>query len=495
MQIDVFTLFPEIFPAYLNASILKKAIDADILQVSLHNIRDWTTDKHKVTDDTPYGGGGGMILKPEPIFTAIESVLGDSPDCPVIFFTPQGRVLNQQIVEEISRYPRIGILCGHYEGVDERVRAHLVTDEISIGDYVLTGGELPALILIDAVSRQFPGVLGDPMGAANDSHADGLLEHPHYTRPEEYRGWQVPDVLKSGDHSHVAQWRRRESLRRTSLRRPDLIQKAELTPEERRLVEVFLAEGSKERSAEYRIFVWNEIKRFLVEQGVDLDIGKFTRANKDLADLDQVYYLLVSRLKQKHKKETGILNDGFLQQALINFDVKGVAVEKKINPQFLLINILSVIDTRKVSTGIENFCRAVLGAADYLSKFDDLPNFLNFIDSFTEDEKTRKKLLDNLSKNICGFDHRTAANFLKDLGYVQFSTPDKKLVNLFEKIGLSSTQKDDVNDIIQKFAEDVGEQVWEIEHIFLLLGSGDNTSNGLQFEGEVSNFLSRLRNS
>ena len=229
MRFDVFTLFPEVLTPYLETSILQRARQRGLLEVALHNIRDWTSDRHHVTDDEPYGGGGGMVMKPEPIFTAVEGVLGISPACPVILLTPQGRLFSQALAFELAAQPRLALLCGRYEGVDERVRQHLVSDEISIGDYVLTGGELPALALIDAVARLIPGVLGDPDGALDDSHASGLLEYPHYTRPPEFRGWRVPDILISGDHARLARWRRQQALLRTRLRRPDLLQKAELS--------------------------------------------------------------------------------------------------------------------------------------------------------------------------------------------------------------------------------------------------------------------------
>lgn len=229
MRVDVFSLFPEVFPPYLDSSILKRAREAGLLEVGLHNIRDYTTDKHKVTDDEPYGGGGGMVMKPEPIFAAVEAVLGTPPSAPVILLSPQGRVFDQSIAQELSALPHFALLCGRYEGVDERVRQHLVTDEISVGDYVLTGGELPALILIDAVTRLLPGALGAEDGAAKDSHASGLLEGPHYTRPPEFRGWKVPEVLRSGDHTKIEAWRRRQALKRTQERRPDLLEKTELS--------------------------------------------------------------------------------------------------------------------------------------------------------------------------------------------------------------------------------------------------------------------------
>lgn len=243
MRFDIFTLFPELIEPYLQSSILKRALQAQLISVGVHNIRDWTIDRHHICDDTPYGGGGGMVMKPEPIFRAVEDVLGDPPVCPLILLTPQGRQFDQRVAEELRQYPRLGLLCGRYEGVDERVRAHLVSDEISIGDYVLTGGELPALVIVDAVSRLIPDVLGDPQGAEKDSHASGLLEHPHYTRPAEFRGWQVPEVLLSGDHARIDRWRREQSLRRTWERRPDLLEQADLSPEDRAYLE-FLDAGA-----------------------------------------------------------------------------------------------------------------------------------------------------------------------------------------------------------------------------------------------------------
>ena len=214
---------------YLQSSILKRAQEADLLKVRLHNIRDWTTDRHHTTDDTPYGGGGGMVMKPGPVFAAVEDVLGAPPACPVILLTPQGRTFTQQVAQELALQPRLALISGRYEGLDERVREHLVSDEISIGDYVLTGGELPALIVIDAVARLLPGVLGDPDGAQDDSYASGLLEYPHYTRPPDFRGWTVPEVLLSGDHARIARWRREQSLLRTWQRRPELLTQISLS--------------------------------------------------------------------------------------------------------------------------------------------------------------------------------------------------------------------------------------------------------------------------
>ncbi len=197
--------------------------------MAVHDIRGWAEGKHHVTDEPPYGGGGGMVMKPEPVFSAVEDVLGKPPACPVILLTPQGKVFNQTMAQEMAKLPHVALICGRYEGFDERIREHLVTDEISIGDYVLTGGELPALILIDAISRNISGVLGDPDGAMTDSHAEGLLEYPHYTRPPEYRGWNVPDILLSGNHAKIADWRREQALRRTLERRPDLLAAAQLS--------------------------------------------------------------------------------------------------------------------------------------------------------------------------------------------------------------------------------------------------------------------------
>jgi len=224
MQFDIFTLFPEVVTPYLNSSILQRAQENGLIHVALHNIRDYTHDKHHVTDDTPYGGGGGMVMKPEPIFEAVETVLGVPPTCPVILMSPQGRPFTTAIARELAALPRIALLCGRYEGVDERVREHLVTDQISMGDFVLTGGELPAMAVVDAVTRFLPGALGDPDGANDDSFGDGLLEYPHYTRPEEFRGWRVPEVLLSGNHALIAKWRKEQSLARTKKQRPDLLE-------------------------------------------------------------------------------------------------------------------------------------------------------------------------------------------------------------------------------------------------------------------------------
>jgi tRNA (guanine37-N1)-methyltransferase len=236
VRFDVLTLFPEMFGGPLQASLLGRAIDAGLIQVHIHNIRDYAEDRHQVVDDYTYGGGPGMLMKPEPLFKAVEGVTAlDSPEGRVILLTPQGRLLNHEVAVELAREPRLILVCGHYEGVDERVREHLVDDEISIGDYVLSGGELPALVVIEAVARRLPGVLGSETSLAEESHAQGLLEYPQYTRPAEFRGWTVPEVLLSGHHAQIAEWRRRQSILRTARRRPDLLARAALSEAERRL--------------------------------------------------------------------------------------------------------------------------------------------------------------------------------------------------------------------------------------------------------------------
>ncbi len=246
MRIDVLTLFPAMFEGPMTESMLWKARDRGLLDLRLHDIREFSTDKHRKVDDIPYGGGGGMIMQPEPLVRAVEHVLEDAPaDAPVILMTPQGRVFSHKIAQELAQHERIVILCGRYEGEDERVRQLVVTDEISIGDYVLTGGELPAMVVIDAVVRHIPGVLGARWAAEEDSHAEGVLEGPHYTRPPVFRGLEVPQVLQQGKHEEIARWRREQALRRTWKNRPDLLLTAKLTEDEQYLLATFADESSR----------------------------------------------------------------------------------------------------------------------------------------------------------------------------------------------------------------------------------------------------------
>ena len=276
IHFEIFTLFPGMFDGLFADSILKRAQEAGVLSVALHNIRDYAEGRHRVTDDTPYGGGGGMVMKPEPICRAVEMVLNQEPgwrfesaseglaadeppvqppvaleptlppDVPIILLTPQGRTFTQKIAEELAGHKRIALICGRYEGVDERVRTHLVTDEISIGDFVISGGELAAAIVVDAVTRLQPGALGCEMGAFEDSFATGLLEYPQFTRPAAFRGEGVPEILASGDHAKVARWRREQALLRTWQRRPDLLNSAPLSAAD----QAFLARLEAEAAAQ-----------------------------------------------------------------------------------------------------------------------------------------------------------------------------------------------------------------------------------------------------
>lgn len=235
MRIDVLCLFPETFVSPLNQSIIRRAREKQLVSIVIHNIRDYTHDKHHTADDYPYGGGPGMILKPEPIFEAAEATKQETGlnQMPIILLSPQGRLFTQQVAQQLALYPQMMLICGHYEGIDERVREQLATDEISIGDYVLSGGELAAMVIIDAIIRLIPGVLGSQSSPSNDSHSNGLLEYPQYTRPQVYRGWSVPGVLLSGNHSEIARWRRHQAILRTAERRPDLFHKADLSDEEK----------------------------------------------------------------------------------------------------------------------------------------------------------------------------------------------------------------------------------------------------------------------
>lgn len=232
MIFDILTIFPGMFVSPLGESIVGKARDRGLIQVRVHNIRDYATDKHQMTDDRPFGGGEGMVMKPEPIVSALEAVTQDGPRPHVALLTPQGRLFNQKIAVEYSRLQRLVLICGRYEGVDERVADRFTDDEISIGDFVLTGGELGAMVVVDAVSRLLPGVLGNAASAAFESFAEPLLEYPQYTRPQEFRGLQTPEILLSGNHAAIHRWRRGQALLRTKLRRPDLFARFNPTPED-----------------------------------------------------------------------------------------------------------------------------------------------------------------------------------------------------------------------------------------------------------------------
>lgn len=238
MRIDVLTLFPQMFEGLLNCSIIARAIERGLIDIRLHDIRAHTNDKHHVVDDYSYGGGAGMVLKPEPIFDAVEAIKEERglSTVPTILLSPQGRLFNQAIARDLAEYEHLILICGHYEGVDERVAEYLATDEISIGDYLLSGGEIAAMAVTDSVVRLLPGVLGSEESLVEESHIDGLLEYPQYTRPETYRDWAVPSVLLSGDHGEVARWRRQQSLLRTAKRRPDLLEKAELNADDKKLL-------------------------------------------------------------------------------------------------------------------------------------------------------------------------------------------------------------------------------------------------------------------
>lgn len=238
MRIDIFCLFPEMLQSPFDQSIIKRAKERGMVDIVTHNIRDYTHDKHHTVDDYSYGAGPGMVLKPEPIFEAVQTVKKqlDVEEVPVVLLTPQGRLFNQQVAQKLAGYSHVMIVCGHYEGLDERVREHLATDEISIGDYVLSAGEIAAMVVVDAMVRLTPGVLGSQMSASSDSHSEGLLEYPQYTRPQEYQGWSVPSVLLSGNHNEIARWRRQQSILRTSRRRPDLLAKLTFTDEEKKWI-------------------------------------------------------------------------------------------------------------------------------------------------------------------------------------------------------------------------------------------------------------------
>src|SRR3990172_3497796 len=240
MRIDILTLFPGMFRGPFDESIVKRAAEAGLVSIHLHDIRQWATGRHKVVDDYPYGGGPGMVIKPEPVFAATEAVLAMAAERgPIVLLTPIGRRFDHQAAVELAREQRLLLLCGHYEGFDARVHERLASDEISTGDYVLSGGEIAAMVVVDAVVRHLPGALGSPQSALEESFAQGLLEAPPYTRPPEFRGWSVPEVLLSGNHQEVARWRRRRNLLLTARRRPDLLARAQLSPEEKEWLNSF----------------------------------------------------------------------------------------------------------------------------------------------------------------------------------------------------------------------------------------------------------------
>ncbi|HMA58918.1 MAG TPA: tRNA (guanosine(37)-N1)-methyltransferase TrmD [Halanaerobiales bacterium] len=237
MRFDILTLFPEMFNGPFSDSMIKKARENGIIDINLIDIRDYTTDKHNTADDYPYGGGAGMVLKVEPIYYALADITEDfSQSTTNILLTPRGQKLDQSMVKDLSGKDRLVLICGHYEGIDERIRNNFVDQEVSIGDYVLTGGEIPAMVLVDAVARLLPGVLGHDESKKNDSFYNGILDYPHYTRPQEFKGMEVPEILLSGNHQLVDRWRKKEALKRTYLMRPDLIENTELTQDQQELL-------------------------------------------------------------------------------------------------------------------------------------------------------------------------------------------------------------------------------------------------------------------
>jgi tRNA (guanine37-N1)-methyltransferase len=239
MQIDIITIFPGMFRGPFDESIVRRAVERGLVRIDIHDLRAWATDRHRTVDDYPFGGGPGMVMKPEPIFAAVDAILAGEHGR-VILLSPAGRRFTQPLAEELARERRLLFICGHYEGVDERVREHLATDELSIGDFVLTGGELAAMVVVDAVVRLLPGAITSESLAA-ESHRSGLLEYPQYTRPADFRGWRVPDVLLSGNHAAIAAWRRQQAILRTARHRPDLLTEADLTPAERAWLAELLA--------------------------------------------------------------------------------------------------------------------------------------------------------------------------------------------------------------------------------------------------------------
>ncbi len=246
LRFDILSIFPEMFRSPFDASLIGKAREKGKIEIHLHDIRDYAEGRHRMTDDYPYGGGGGMVMKVEPVARALEAVVPDRDGAIVVLLTPQGEPLRQGLVEELASWPRVVMICGHYEGVDERIRSHLADREVSIGDYILTGGELAAMVLVDAVSRLVPGVLGNSGSPVADSFSTGLLEYPQYTRPENFREWKVPDVLLSGHHKAIEDWRKRESLKRTWRRRRDLLEAISLPEEDGKILQSLILEDEQD---------------------------------------------------------------------------------------------------------------------------------------------------------------------------------------------------------------------------------------------------------
>ncbi|HJQ68915.1 MAG TPA: tRNA (guanosine(37)-N1)-methyltransferase TrmD [Blastocatellia bacterium] len=243
MRFDIITIFPEMFREVFDFGIIRRAREAGLIEIVVHDLRDYTHDRHRQVDDRPFGGGAGMVMKPGPLFRAIEAVTHGDAETKTVLLSPQGRLFSQPVAEEFSRLQKLVLICGRYEGIDERVVERAVTDEVSIGDYVLSGGEIPAMVIVDAVTRLIPGALGCDESAKQESFAAGLLDYPHYTRPAEYRGLKTPDVLTGGNHAEIEAWRRRKAVEKTARRRPDLIRDAPLTENERREVEKILKEN------------------------------------------------------------------------------------------------------------------------------------------------------------------------------------------------------------------------------------------------------------
>ena len=242
MRFDVITIFPEIFSGVFDFGIVRRAIEAGLIEIHVHDLREHTSDKHRQVDDRPFGGGAGMVMKPEPLFRAVEAISAETPDADVVLLSPQGRLFSQRLAEDYSRKSNIILICGRYEGVDERVTEHLAHDEVSIGDYVLSGGEIPAMVVVDAVTRLIPGALGCGESAERESFSQGLLDYPHYTRPAEFRGLKTPQVLLGGNHAEIERWRRRKSVEKTLRCRPDLIRDRAASQTENEDIDAILKE-------------------------------------------------------------------------------------------------------------------------------------------------------------------------------------------------------------------------------------------------------------